>query len=303
MANRVRRQAPSEIVMGTDFGGLENPRVALRNVGYNIRHAFTSECNPSCIKLSNGLYPDIEKRYKDIASRDNSRAPKVDLYCAGVPCRSWAARGSHGGMGHSGGQLWVPALAYAVQCNPKVAVFECAPTLTTWAKFRLFRYRFVSVLETNGYLVETRLVDTIEHGWPQHRARTYIVAILKASRRVKFSWPEPLPGVVPPRHILVGKPVSNPIHMLPLRDPDRGLVLNELKNVASKGATVPAGSRIIVELGCTQKFSTHQTNKFPTNTATRAASCDWWIADLGRRASLKELMHLQGINPAEFDYE
>ena len=29
---------------------------------------------------------------------------------------------------------------------------------------------------------------------------------------------------------------------------------------------------------------------------------DWWIADLGRRVSIQELMILQGLNPADIPY-
>jgi len=166
----------------------------------------------------------------------------------------------------------------------------------------VFRNRFVSVLEMNDYVVETRLVNTMEHGLPQHRERTYIVAILKSSLRKKFIWPEPLPHTLPLQRILVGPVVSRVADMLPPLDPNRTLVLNALKKIALQGKELHVGNLIVVELGCTPKFCTHRINEFPSITATRASSCDWWVVNLGRRVTLIELMQLQGLNPSEFPY-
>ena len=91
-AKRVCRRQ-QQLSLGTDFGGLEAPRMALKDVGFDLRHMFTSETNKSCVKLSRYLYPDIETRYNDVADRDNSTAARVDLYVAGVPCTSWSACG------------------------------------------------------------------------------------------------------------------------------------------------------------------------------------------------------------------
>ena len=61
-------------------------------------------------------------------------------------------------------------------------------------------------------------------------------------------------------------------------------------------------SRIIVDIGGGASQTAHYTvNEFPTITATRAVSFAFWVADLGRRVTLEELMLLQGFDPAMFE--
>ena len=74
-----------DVTLGTDFGGLETPRTALDNMGFTVRHSFTSETSASCIKLSRALFPDIDVRYTDVTDRANSKATSVGLYVAGAP--------------------------------------------------------------------------------------------------------------------------------------------------------------------------------------------------------------------------
>ena len=96
-AKRVRRRG-AMITLGTDFGGLETPRLALLNLGYHVRRLFTSEWDKHCVKLSQCLFSDIKKRYGDVAERGNNAAQRVDVYAAGVSCCSWAACGPGTGL-------------------------------------------------------------------------------------------------------------------------------------------------------------------------------------------------------------
>ena len=249
-AKRVCRRG-AMITLGTDFGGLETPRLALLNLGYHVRHLFTSEWDKHCVKLSQCLFSDIKKRYGDVAERDNNTAHRVDVYVAGVPCCSWAACGPGTGLADERGQLWAHSLAYVVQAKPKLALFECAPTLITWKKFRPVLDRIVNVLEQAGYQVERRIVNTQDHGLPQHRPRTYVLALLRTNLRKKLHWPEPLGGVVPLAMLLRGMVAKRVVDMVPKDARSKNLVEGELGKVAKSGQMLPQGARIIVELGCT----------------------------------------------------
>ena len=81
------------------------------------------------------------------------------------------------------------------------------------------------------------------------------------------------------------------------------MVEGELGKLAKSGQMPPRGARIIVELGCTAAWGQHAIDKFPCITATRGQHCDFWIADLGRKATLDELMRLQGFNPRGISYK
>ena len=182
------------------------------------------------------FFPDIETRYTDIKARDNSTAPRVDIYAAGIPCITWASCGKGQGLQDPRGQLWAHSLAYVVENTPKVALLECAPTLITWAKFRPVLDNVIHVLEQAGYHVEARLVSTEDHGLPQHRDRTYVLAFLKTSLRQKFQWPEPLGDVLPLWTLIKGTPVKDPKDMLPTGPPSqRNLVKKELGKITASG--------------------------------------------------------------------
>ena len=301
---RADGDAPKTVLLGTDFGGLETPHTALLNTNFAVRHLFSSENNPSARRMGDWLFKDIETRYVDMTTRDNKTAPRVDLYVAGVPCQAWASGGKLQGLNDARGSLWANVLDYTRHAHPKAAVMECAPNLMTMGRFKPVLAKIRQVLHAQGYRTYCALLKTHEHGLPQARSRTYVVAVLRSAERTKFRFPEPLPGRVDLECIVRGPKVA-PKAMLPSPAAEarqRTLVVNELKKLVAKGHA-PQG-RIIVELGTSDKFSYHRADGiFPTITAQRATRQDWWIADLGRKITIEELMMLQGLNPNSIQFE
>ena len=112
-----------------------------------MRQTFTSETSRQCTKLSEFMFPGIEARYTDIKARDNSTAPRADIYMAGIPCITYASCGKGKGIQDPRGQVWAHSLAYVVENKPKATLLECVPTLITWAKFRPVLSRVIRVLE------------------------------------------------------------------------------------------------------------------------------------------------------------
>ena len=76
------------ITVGTDCSGVEAPIVALRELGIDFKHVFSSEINPKLVNFILSEYkPDII--YDNIIERDHTQVPYVDLYVAGFPCPSF----------------------------------------------------------------------------------------------------------------------------------------------------------------------------------------------------------------------
>ena len=149
--------------LGTDFGGLDTPLLALKKMGYAVRHVFNCEKNLSCIKMSTKITsPDCCVRYKDITTRNNDDVPKVDLYCAGIPCLTWAQGGNQEGVDGDTGGLWFNAIDYITKRTPKAVVLE---SQLTQRKFETNRRQFVSMIEGAGYEVFAALIR------PDRRAR------------------------------------------------------------------------------------------------------------------------------------
>ena len=89
--------------------------------------------------------------------------------------------------------------------------------------------------------------------------------------------------------------------MLPDHQREKDHVLAALRSAASCGVELKT-SRIIVDIGGTSQFAHYTVDEFPTITAERAMLLfAYWVADLGRRVTLDELMLLQGFDPAMFE--
>ena len=86
-----------KVTLGTDFSGLETPRIALETTGFVVKQLFTCDSDPNCGRMAAALFGDAERRYEDVQREQSNQAPHVDLYVAGVCCQPWSSAGKHGG--------------------------------------------------------------------------------------------------------------------------------------------------------------------------------------------------------------
>ena len=201
-------RAEVDLKLGTDFAGMDSPLLALRNMGFSVRHVFTSEKNFSCNKLSATISPMCEVRYKDVKDRETEKVPQCDLYVAGVPCTAWCNGGNQAGLESEAGKLWAHSLDYIIKRQPKVFVLECAPTLCTQRKFEAVKADILKILGDNNYIVHNKLIRTDEHGLPQTRSRWYIVGVKTSAKRRVFEFPTPLTDTIPLERIIPGNKVA-----------------------------------------------------------------------------------------------
>ena len=164
------RSDGADFTLGTDFSGMEIVRVALENTGFKPKDRFACEKMAAARRLTQHTFPNIDTVFEDITNRDLDATPEVDLYVAGVPCQPWAAGGCHGGLEDPRGRLWVCALKYVTTRRPKAVVLENVPGML-WEKFRHVLEDILNVLPSNGYRTVARVLDTADHGLPQHRPR------------------------------------------------------------------------------------------------------------------------------------
>ena len=96
--NAKRSRSNLKVTLGTDFAGLETPRMALENIGFKVQQLFTCDSDPNCRKMMAALYGDAERVFHDVQRKQSDQAPHVDLYVAGVCCQPWSTAGKHGGL-------------------------------------------------------------------------------------------------------------------------------------------------------------------------------------------------------------
>lgn len=304
--HRCNPDATWDVTLGTDFSGMDTPRVALENRGFRVRQRFRCEINPACQVLTKHVFPDVDIEQTDISTRECASMPPVDCYVAGVPCQPWSTAGKRLGWKDPRGRLWVPTLKYVVQQKPKTAIFENVKGLRS-NKNRPILNMILGVLRKAGYTTWHTVLDTAKHGIPQHRERLYIVAVRAnlLTRNHELLWPAPLMRGISLRKLLGSHvPQADFQLRLPCGVLAQRLVLRAIRRELAKDPSFNLAQKsLVVDIGCSMKRMNHMVNRFPTITSARARSCGWWIVNIGRQVTLRDLFLLQGIDPNAYDYK
>ena len=151
------------------------------------------------------------------------------------------------------------------------------------------------------YRVFWRLLNSQNHGVPQHRPRVYVIGLRKDAQVCKFKWPaktqqtdlglflrtqmQDWPGqAAPPR------PMS--------KTNARNLALG-LQTLRQDGLN-PEATDAVIDIGHGRKGKVAMMiGRCPAITRTRAATQDYYLTSMRRRLSESELMSLQGLKPHE----
>ena len=129
----------------------------------------------------------------DVKSFSASKYYGVDLLAGGVPCPPFSVAGKQ--LGHEDDRdLFPEALRLVRECNPKAVMLENVRGLFD-PKFKDYREKIKSELNSMGYKCEWELAHTHHYGVPQLRPRTLLVA-LKEEYMQHFLWP--IGAVAPP---------------------------------------------------------------------------------------------------------
>ena len=125
--------------VATDCSGMESPILALKDLGIDHGHVFSSD-TCKCSRKVSRLVSRPMKSYKNIIHRDNGTTDGCDLYVAGPPCQPYSRAGKKRGAKDKRSCLLYFVLDYIVQTRPRVAVLEQVPQFKTWRKFRKLSY-------------------------------------------------------------------------------------------------------------------------------------------------------------------
>ena len=78
----IRHAVRQRVKVGTDCSGMEVPIMALNNLSIDYEHTFSCDNDPHAIQTIKANF-EPQTIYPDVATRDNSKVPSVDLYVAG----------------------------------------------------------------------------------------------------------------------------------------------------------------------------------------------------------------------------
>jgi DNA (cytosine-5)-methyltransferase 1 len=146
---------------------------AAKEFGFDPECVFSSDID----KLARETY---EMNFDEVPTGDISECPEIpdhDVLLAGFPCQPFSYAGSRRGFGDTRGTLFFEVEKIIKRQLPKLVLLENVRGLASHDKGRTLN-TIVSRLESLGYGVEYRILNSADYGVPQNRMRIYIVGTL-----------------------------------------------------------------------------------------------------------------------------
>lgn len=292
------RQTPralKTIRYGSHFSGMEMYAIAFRKLVATFLHVFSCDNYQPCRHLITTFRKPAHV-YDDVASDAAKSAPAVDVFCFSPPCQSWSNMGKKMGAKDGRGRLVVHSLKYIKTTRPRLAIMEQVST----KRFTNMLKKIQKLFSRMGYVVYTEVMYTQQHGVPQNRMRTYLVAIRTDSLKSNFEFPEGYalpPGAA--TRLLKRRPGDDTKALPPPHQRRaRKHVKMAYRKMLERGIN-PRRNFLAVDVDGSDKFQSVGHDAMPTITAQRGRACAWWLSLVGRRINLPELFKFQGLRSAE----
>jgi DNA (cytosine-5)-methyltransferase 1 len=159
--------------VGTDFSGIGAPEQALTQL--NVPHVVEFACDfDKFAKQSYLSNYSPNTFYDNVATRDHSSAPEVDLYVGGFPCQTFSIAGKRAGFNDTRGTLFFDLLQYLKLKTPKYFILENVKGLVNHDKGNTYK-TIMTCLRELKYTLYAKVLNTKHYGIPQNRERIFIV--------------------------------------------------------------------------------------------------------------------------------
>ena len=168
------------------FAGLGGFRLALESLGADC--VYSNEWDKYAQQIYNENYGDMPEG--DITKVDESTIPDHDILCAGFPCQAFSISGKQHGFEDSRGTLFFD-VARIIKCKkPKIVFMENVKNFEVHDKGNTLETVKRTMLEL-GYSFSCKVLNAVDYGIPQNRARIYMVCIRKDLGVEEFAYPKP----------------------------------------------------------------------------------------------------------------
>lgn len=172
MTYTVNKEAPRLVSLFSGCGGLD---VGFEQAGFTRVWANDFDKDAQAVfKLNLG---EIDGR--DITTVPMEDIPECDIITAGFPCQPFSNAGKRRGVYDSRGELYLECLKIIENKRPKVVLFENVKGLVS-SKHQSGK-KLIEVikedLESYGYVVNYKVINSSDYGVPQNRQRLILVAV------------------------------------------------------------------------------------------------------------------------------
>ena len=171
-----------------DFcSGIGAGRLGLEEVGFQcLAH---SEINSDSEYTYETLYNDTNN-LGDLTKVHVKDIPECDLLIAGFPCQTFSIVGKRAGFKDERGQIIYYLSKILKKKDIPYFIFENVKGLVNHDNGETLN-QIVELLETQGYMVFNKVLNSIDYGVPQLRERVYFVGIRKDLCYKPFLFPKP----------------------------------------------------------------------------------------------------------------
>ena len=165
------------------FAGIGGIRLGFEKIGAEC--VFSSEWD----KHAQDMYEENygERPVGDINDVNPKDIPDHDFLLAGFPCQPFSIAGKQLGFADTRGTLFFNIEKILEEKKPYGFLLENVSRLVTHDKGRTFKI-IIDKLESLGYTVYYKVLNTIDFGLPQLRKRIYIVGF---KDNIHFQFPKP----------------------------------------------------------------------------------------------------------------
>lgn len=201
-ASKLRREDPEAVLAADLFSGAGGLSLGLTRSGINV--VFGCDINPQANETHShhfpGLTVDWDLGDADTIERVGNMIHRlgIDVLAGGPPCQPFSKAGRSKirhrvrlGLRDPHDErrdLWQSFVEIAEIGRPQVVIMENVPDMALDREMFILR-SMTQRLEKVGYSVTFRIVQTSDHGVPQHRQRLILVALRDS---LDFEWPSPV---------------------------------------------------------------------------------------------------------------
>lgn len=175
--------------IGTDCSGIEAPIQALRKLQIPHEHVFSSEIDKYTVESIKANYSPC-CMYGDISYRDNNLLSYIDLYVCSFPYQPFFINRPSLDIRNKKCNIFWKCIDVIKVKNPKFFILESIKGILSNDDGRTWKIILTALhsLEKYGYVVKYRVLNTRNFGIPQNRERVYIVGY-KSDTGIEFQWP------------------------------------------------------------------------------------------------------------------
>ncbi|MCS4487430.1 DNA cytosine methyltransferase [Streptococcus sciuri] len=139
----------------------------------------------------NVIHDDVANISKlDLEDYFSIRKGELDLLSGGAPCQSFSYAGKRLGLEDTRGTLFYHYAVFLEKLQPKMFLFENVKGLTSHDKGKTYE-TILNVFESEGYTVQTKVLNAWDYGVAQKRERMIMVGIRNdLANKTSFEYPE-----------------------------------------------------------------------------------------------------------------